>query len=232
MQLTQPAAWDASPSAVLTVLDQATALVEQFITGVDCVSALEFRFTDACVLQYSLDGGTTWLNTPGWSTFSSACFTGPAGPTGPTGATGASGITPQLRWSGCTFQVSYDSGSTWSNVSGFDIPTLQGCLGGTPSVPPGSTPLQAACNIANWLAVQILQGSMGSLGSSIGSTATALEAALGLFGLAAGWSGIGAIVFEAAGIFIAAGTAIGETALNTAASDATLRSDLTCAIYN
>lgn len=235
MQLTQPASWNASPSAVLTVLDQATRLIELFIEGVDCIAMLEFRFTDTCTLQVSTDGGTTWTDVPGWSTFAAACFTGPAGPPGPTGppgATGATGNTPELRWNGCTFQVSLDLGVTWSDLSGFSIPTLQGCLGGTPATPPGVTTDQMACNIANWLAVQILQGSMSSLATSIGATATTLEAALSLFGLAASWSGIGTVVFEAAGIFIAAGTAIGETALNTAAGDTTLRQNITCAIYD
>lgn len=193
---------------------------------------LQFQFTDTCGLQYSVDGGVTWIDVPGWSTFAPSCFTGPAGPAGPAGTNGTNGVTPELRWSGCVFQVSYDSGGTWTDVPGFDITTLQGCLGGTPAVPPDVSAPQAACNIANWLAIQILQGSMGSLASSLSTSATTLEAALGLFGLAAAWSGIGAVVFEAAGIFIAAGTAIGETALNTAASDATLRADLTCAIYD
>jgi hypothetical protein len=227
-QLTQPAAWaTGDPTALGVVLQQATALCSIFGQAEEC-PVLSFRFTDACILQYSTDGGDTWTDTPGWATFAPGCFTGPTGPTGPTGA---AGVTPQLRWSGCSFQVSTDGGATWADLSGFSIDTLNGCLPGTPVPPGGVTVSQNACNIANWLAIQILQGSMSSLAGSLAASATTLEAALGLLGLAAGWSGLGAITFEAAGIFVAAGTAIGESALNTAAADTTLREDLTCAIY-
>lgn len=224
-QLTQPSAWLAGSPGYAAAQAQAQGLMAIFGEAGVCTDMLQFQFTDTCGLQYSVDGGVTWIDVPGWSTFAPGCFAGPTGPTGPAGES------PQLRWSGCTFQVSNDGGATWTDLSGFDIPTLQGCLGGTPTTPPGTTLLEMACNIASWLAIQILQGSLASLATSIGAGATALEAALGLFDLAASWSGIGTIVFEAAGIFVAAGTAIGESALNTAASDATLRGDLTCAIF-
>jgi len=73
---------------------------------------------------------------------------------------------------------------------------------------------------------------MGSLATSIGASATALNAALDLFELAAGWSGVGTIFFAAADAFIIAGTAIGQTALSTAAGSSTLQADLKCAIFS
>jgi len=73
---------------------------------------------------------------------------------------------------------------------------------------------------------------MTSLATSIGAVATTLETGLALFGLAASWSGVGTIVFGAIEGFISVGVAIGETALNTAGSDAGLRDDLICAIYD
>jgi Concanavalin A-like lectin/glucanases superfamily len=227
MQLMQPTTWaSADPAAVLAALQAAGDLCA-LVGNAGACPVITFRFV-ACGLQFSVDSGTTWNEVPGWDTFAPGCFTGATGPTGPAGA---AGVTPELRYDGCALQVSTDGGATWSDLAGWSIPALQGCLSGTPAVPPGVSPLQAACNIANWLAVEILQGSMSSLAGSLAASATTLEAALGLFGLAAGWSGVGALVFEAAGIFVAAGTAIGETALNTAAGDATLRADITCAIF-
>ena len=76
-----------------------------------------------------------------------------------------------------------------------------------------------------------IQGSMSSMAGSLAATATTLESALGLFAIASSWSGLGAVFFEAAGVFVGAATAIGETALNTASGDSGLRDDLICAIY-
>ena len=54
-----------------------------------------FRFQEEdCQLQYSTNGGQSWVNIPGWADFAMACFkgdTGPAGPAGEAGETGSPG---------------------------------------------------------------------------------------------------------------------------------------------
>ncbi len=88
MQLGQAAQWlgdDAAQQAAVTASTQLMLAIGQ---AEECVP-VQFRFTSGCVLQYSVDGGTTWIDTPGWTTFAPGCFTGPEGPTGPTG-----GFTP------------------------------------------------------------------------------------------------------------------------------------------
>lgn len=152
-----------------------------------------------------------------------------------------------LRWStsDCALEISTDGGATWSAISGWDINGLASCLqqplidiGGTPGTgfdgpgnPLGISAAQMACNIANWLAVEVLQGSMSSIATSLAASATLLETADSIFKLIASFTGVGGLFFTVAGILIPAATAIGESALNSAATDATLREDLTCAIY-
>lgn len=153
-----------------------------------------------------------------------------------------------LRWNDatCALEESSDGGATWAAVSGWDIEGLAKCLqqplidiGGTPGTgvdgpgnPGGISDLVQACNIAGWLGVQILQGSMSSIGSSLAADATLLETADNIFKIAASWSGVGGLFFQVMGLLIPAAAAIGETALNTAAGDAGLRADLICAIYS
>lgn len=46
----------------------------------------EFRFTEACGLEYS--NGSTWTPVPGWGEFAATCFTGPPGADGEQGPPG------------------------------------------------------------------------------------------------------------------------------------------------
>lgn len=89
-QLAQPTTWSGDATAVQTALDRVQLLMSIFGTAEEC-EMTSFRFTDACVLQYSTDGGTTWTDTPGWDTFAPGCFTGATGATGATGSTGPAG---------------------------------------------------------------------------------------------------------------------------------------------
>lgn len=51
-----------------------------------------FRFQEEdCQLQYSTNGGLSWVNIPGWSDFAMACFKGDTGAQGPAGETGETG---------------------------------------------------------------------------------------------------------------------------------------------
>lgn len=186
---------------------------------------LQFRFTDTCGLQYSVDGGTTWIDVPDWSTFASRCFTGPPGATGPAGPA------PELRFLDCEMQVSTDEGATWSDVTGWSTSAIQACLSGTPGNPQGVGVDQQACNIANWLAVSILQGSMSTAAAQISGSASYIDGVTALIDLALGLAPLVDLAITAAAAFYTAAVGIGTTALNAAASDSALEVDITCAIY-
>lgn len=235
-QMCQPAAWDTSDPAVLqATLDRAQGLLELFGTAGGCML---LRWSDAdCALEVSTDNGATWAPISGWDIAGVAsCLEVHLPPP------------PIVRWNAtdCVFQVSTDNGATYVTLPGFTIASLAACLqqplidiGGTPGTgfdgpgnPGGISTAQMACNIAAWLAVEILQGSMSSIATSLGALSTTLETADAIFKLAASFTGVGGAFFTVMGILIPAATAIGETALNTAGSDAGLRSDLICAIYS
>ena len=66
LQLSQPAAWTADAAALPDLLGRVQDLVNQIGTAEVCV-APQFRLTAECGLQYSLDGGTTWLDFTDWA---------------------------------------------------------------------------------------------------------------------------------------------------------------------
>ena len=228
-QLQQQGAWDPASPGADVASQQAQKLMSLIGETGGCPGMLEFRFEESCELQYSTDAGTTWIDVPGWSSFSAECFTGPAGPTG---ATGPPGPASTWRLENCQLQYSNDGGVTWTTVSGFSTSELQLCLQGTPGNPQGVTIAQQACNVAGWLAQNVLQGSLSNAATSIGAGATLLDAVLSLGGLAFGFAALLDPFVLAAAAFYTAAIAIGATLLNSAAADSTLREDLTCAIYS
>ena len=65
LQLLQPPAWDITdPTRMAEVLGQVTDLIVALGTAGACM----FRLTNTCLLQYSLDGGTTWVDVTDWAT--------------------------------------------------------------------------------------------------------------------------------------------------------------------
>ena len=65
LQLLQPPAWAITdPTRMSEVLGQVTDLIIAIGTAGPCM----FRLTaDTCLLQYSLDGGTTWTDVTDWA---------------------------------------------------------------------------------------------------------------------------------------------------------------------
>ena len=64
LQLLQPPAWAITDQARMAeVLGQVTDLIVALGTAGACM----FRLTDTCLLQYSLDGGTTWTDVTDWA---------------------------------------------------------------------------------------------------------------------------------------------------------------------
>jgi|SRR5579872_413853 len=90
LQLCHPAQWTGDDTAQQAAVTAATQLALA-IGDAEVCPVLEFRLTSGCVLQSSVDGGTTWVDVPGWPTYAPGCYTGATGPAGPpfVGAGGA-----------------------------------------------------------------------------------------------------------------------------------------------
>jgi hypothetical protein len=72
-QLVNPATWDEpSPAALSDVLARATDLISIVALAGVC-TAVQIRYTPSCQLEYSLDGGTTWIQVDGWNTYFKSC---------------------------------------------------------------------------------------------------------------------------------------------------------------
>jgi len=64
MQLGQPPAWTTTdPTALADLLGRLTDLIALIGTAGACM----FRLTSECGLQYSLDGGTIWVDVTDWT---------------------------------------------------------------------------------------------------------------------------------------------------------------------
>lgn len=70
LQLLQPPTWAITdPTRMAEVLGQVTDLIVALGTAGACM----FRLTASCLLQYSLDGGTTWTDVTDWTTNFPTC---------------------------------------------------------------------------------------------------------------------------------------------------------------
>lgn len=185
-QLRNPSSWldsltDPQRYDVLGMADRLRQMVAMAI-NVPCCD-VTMRLHD-CVLQFSVDGGVTWVDVTDWAANFAAC------------------------------------------VQGAIIPT-------PPLLPPGSSPAIRACNIASYLANDVIH-------EAITQAINAYDNDLSLLALA---GNIAAITFAfdlpwtAAFIYgvydlYAFFTAANIADLRTAEADATLWADVTCAIYN
>jgi collagen type VII alpha len=102
------------------------------LTGADLYSSTTI-FTDGSstiTVSITVVSGTPTYDFAAW-------ISSPNGVTGPTGPTGPAGVTPIFQVSGGYIQVSYDGGSTWTNL----IPesALIGATGPTGPTGPGGT---------------------------------------------------------------------------------------------
>lgn len=71
LQLLQPPAWAITDQTRMSeVLGQVTDLIVSLGTAGACM----FRLTASCLLQYSLDGGTTWIDVTDWATNFPLCI--------------------------------------------------------------------------------------------------------------------------------------------------------------
>ena len=72
-QLAQPSTWDATGTALQTVLGEAIDLIAIIGTAGVCV-APQLQLTANCELQISTDGGATWTTAAGWDTYLKSCI--------------------------------------------------------------------------------------------------------------------------------------------------------------
>ena len=190
-QLTQPTAWDPASPGYADVLAQAQSLMAIFSGAEDCTYMLTWNFTDTCILQYSVDGGATWIDVPGWAEFAPTCFAGPVGPVGP---------------------AFVGQGDAPPNPSGGDAATQ-------------------ACNIAAYLAIEIVEVSLNQFISGINDAKSTADTLIGLIGLLTGFDPITDLILGAGIIAINYIAAQGTGPYETALADPAFLSSVQCAIY-
>lgn len=86
-----PDAWQGTEEEKAIATKWAQQLIDLLGTPVMAV-ALQLRFTDTCLLQYSYDN-ENWADVDGWGEFAYICFQGPEGPEGPPPPVGPPGNT-------------------------------------------------------------------------------------------------------------------------------------------
>ena len=225
----RPDNWKLGGVSPEEVVGQATDLV----AAIGEAGGLMWRF-ESCVLQYSGDGGTTWTDVSDWSTGAAGCFTGAIGATGATGEPGTTGSTGEIGPTGATGSTG-ETGSTGATgeagPTGATGEAGSSPLGGTAPNPQGVTSGQNACNIAGYLTDLVIKGAINQAQTSAAADATLIDAGTLIIDAIPGVDLFGLAVTAAGQLYLAvqAGTLSDYT---DAVADATLWSDIQCAIYN
>src|SRR5713226_381534 len=151
-------------------------------------------------------------------------------------ATGCCDIAIRLT-PGCALQYSIDGGATWTDVTGgaanFAGCVQQGIIGLPPLLPPGSGVNQRACNIASYLASDVIHvaitQAINAYNNNLSLLALAGNIAALTFAFDLPWTAAGIYaVYDLYAFFTAGNIA----ALRASEADSTLWSAVTCAIYN
>jgi len=226
-QLRNPSTWkDLTPAQTVVVLSQVEELQAELSRAGACVICPQMRL-EGCVLQFSCDAGATWIDVTGWAENFAGCVAA-ASPCPP--------ITNVQFTAGCALQTSTDCGSSYSTVPGW-VANFDSCVSGVlippvPPNPPGTPINQHACNIAGFIASEVMKVVIGKAVDSYNSDLTLLQFGTSIFNTVAFAFPLTAIawdVFYAIYIEVTAATIADFTA---AASDPVLWSALTCAIYD
>jgi len=164
-QLVNPSTWSTTTDDQLNAAIEQGEILKQMIGGrAVCPVAFELR-VEGCDLQSSLDGGDTWTTVPGWPDFLANC------------------IPPQteIRFTeGCTLEQSLDSGVTWTAVLGW-TDNFGNCIQdlapiiGLPPNPGDESPEQLSCDIADYLATEIILSAMNAAVNAINDNLTLLS---------------------------------------------------------
>lgn len=219
-QLRNPSSWlVADDDAMATTLYRVSRLKQMIGAQGECMSYAVRFDAGTCQLQESTDGGGTWFEVEGWEDFTTC-------------------LPPQTLVdfdSGCTLYQSLDGGSTYDAVPGW-IDNFSGCVQkytpiiGLPPNPGDKTPDQLACAIAKYLAEQVVVAAMGKAVTAISDDLTLLQFGLDVVNIIPEF----VLVTLAADAFSAIYVAVQEGTLSDyedALTDATLLSEVICAIY-
>jgi len=204
-QLIQPTTWATDdPDVRQTALERATALQAMFGAAEGC---MQIRWSgDDCAIQTSTDNGATWSDITDWNLAEvQACIL----------------TALSIRITGGLLQWSIDGGTTWGTDGAIPPPN-----------PQGASTDQQACNIATWLAVEILSNSLGAMGTAITDGKNLFDAFESLILLVADLDPITAIAVNAATVLFNGVTSIGAATVSAAATDPVLQALLQCAIYD
>lgn len=219
-QLVNPSTWSTTDDDQLNAaIEQGESLKQMFGLRGECPVPFELRVDD-CTLQSSVDGGASWVDITGWDAFLAGCI-------------------PQQTLidfdSGCTLNQSLDGGMTYDAVPGW-VDNFSDCVQkyvpiiGLPPNPGDKTPDQLACAIAKYLAEQVIIAAMGKAVTAISDDLTLLQFGLDVVNIIPEF----VLVTLAADAFSAIYVAVQEGTLSDyedALTDATLLSEMICAIY-
>jgi hypothetical protein len=146
-------------------------------------------------------------------------------------------VSYQLRWSSCTLQFSTDDGLTWTEVDGMAdfCPCVQDCVNpvGPPPVPPGGpTGDQLACNIAEYIAITVIQLAFEKQVANVGSNNTLLQIAADIAAILADVGFVYTLAFiTAVQIIYSNITSTTLSDFEAALTDTSLWANVKCCIY-
>jgi hypothetical protein len=136
-----------------------------------------------------------------------------------------------LRIYNCQLQQSNDGGSTWATIAGWSTFTADCLPPPPPPNPTGASVAQGACNIATFLAEQVIQGALVSVVNSFNSSLTLAAATAAVLAIVPGWgTELAAAIDAAAGLYriLDSGNLSDFT---TASTSAALAKELQCAVF-
>jgi hypothetical protein len=145
-------------------------------------------------------------------------------------------FTYQLRFtSSCVLQYSTDGGATWTDVDGWDTNFLN-CVSSViiPPIPPnpGPSPInQHACNIAGYIATEVLQLSITKAVNDFNAMEGQVQYAQDILLTVAYAFPLTALALDAFAVLYGEYTALTIGDFTAASTDPVLWSDVTCAIY-
>jgi len=151
------------------------------------------------------------------------------------GEAGACVTCPEMRLQDCVLQISCDSGATWTDVSGWSD-NFRNCVQAAipPTVPPpvGSPDAdQRACNLSGYLATKVIQETMVAAHTVLAASGTELQFGIDVMSLIGFAFPITYSAILAFHDFFNYLSGQSLTEINTAATDPTLWSEVTCAIF-
>lgn len=219
-QMNNPSSWlVADDDAMYATLTRVAKLRQMLGKRAECFM-YELRFTGSCVLQFSIDGGTTWADVAGWDAYYPTCNP------------------PQtvVRYTAdCALQQSFDGAETFTTISGWGAywcGCVQACVPiiGLPPNPGDQAPDQLACSIASYLANEVILNAMSAAVTAIQDDLTLLSFGANILNIIPEFILV-RLGYDAVAIIY---TAIAEGTLSdfeAALTDTALWADITCAIY-